>query len=62
MKLIFVNFMISLFGKYKSELSQTETESTCNRDDNAPFAPMAHQKIVRDYNLPPIINLIINSL
>jgi hypothetical protein len=46
---IFVNFMISLFGKYKSELSLTESESTCNRDDDTPFAPMAHQKIVRDY-------------
>ena len=46
---IFINFMISLFGKYKAELGLTESESTCNRDSDAPFAPMAHQKIVRDY-------------
>tara|TARA_Y100000768_G_C23990023_1_gene691787 strand:+ start:1406 stop:4738 length:3333 start_codon:yes stop_codon:yes gene_type:complete len=46
---IFVNFMISLFGKYKSELGLTESEATCNRDDDSEFSPMAHQKIVRDY-------------
>ena len=44
---IFVNFMISLFGPYKKEL-ETIDES-CDKDENQPFIPMAHQKIVRDY-------------
>ena len=44
---IFINFMTSLFGKYKSELEMSK--ETCDRDDDTPFSPMAHQKIVRDY-------------
>ena len=44
---IFINFMTSLFGKYKGELEMTD--ETCERDDDSPFSPMGHQKIVRDY-------------
>ena len=46
---IFINFMISLFGKYKEELGETESQATCERDDDSPFSAMGHQKIVRDY-------------
>ncbi len=46
---IFINFITSLYGKYKAELGMTESEATCDRDEDAPFSPMAHQKIVRDY-------------
>tara|TARA_Y100000389_G_scaffold204569_1_gene258034 strand:+ start:2365 stop:5694 length:3330 start_codon:yes stop_codon:yes gene_type:complete len=44
---IFINFMTSLFGKYKSELELSN--ETCDRNDDDEFSPMAHQKIVRDY-------------
>ncbi len=50
---IFINFMSSLFGKYKDEATAYREDATCDYDDNAPFSLMPHQKIVRDY-----INLI----
>ncbi len=46
---IFINFMSSLFGPYKQELMEGAKSASCERDDNAKFVPMAHQKIVRDY-------------
>lgn len=46
---IFINFMSSLFGPYKQELLENADKASCERDDNAPFSPMPHQKIVRDY-------------
>ena len=46
---IFVNFMSSLFGKYKKELLDEAGKATCDRDEDQPFSPMTHQKIVRDY-------------
>ena len=46
---IFINFMSSLFGPYKQELMEGAKSASCERDDNAEFVPMAHQKIVRDY-------------
>ena len=46
---IFVNFMSSLFGPYKKELQDEAGKATCDRDEDQPFSPMTHQKIVRDY-------------
>tara|TARA_Y100001958_G_scaffold159738_1_gene162912 strand:- start:6519 stop:9893 length:3375 start_codon:yes stop_codon:yes gene_type:complete len=46
---IFVNFMSSLFGPYKKELQDEAGKATCDRDEDKPFSPMTHQKIVRDY-------------
>ena len=46
---IFVNFVTSLFGKYKKDLAKMGKEESCSRDDSMIFEPMAHQKIVRDY-------------
>ena len=46
---IFVNFMSSLFGPYKQELLESAKSASCDRDEDAAFVPMAHQKIVRDY-------------
>lgn len=46
---IFVNFMSSLFGPYKKVLQDEAGKATCDRDEDKPFSPMTHQKIVRDY-------------
>lgn len=46
---IFINFMSSLFGPYKTELLESSKSASCERDDDDAFVPMAHQKIVRDY-------------
>jgi hypothetical protein len=46
---IFINFMSSLFSKYKKDLVTESESATCNYDENAPFSLMTHQKIVRDY-------------
>ena len=46
---IFINFMSSLFGKYKKELLTESEKATCDYDPDAPFSLMTHQKIVRDY-------------
>ena len=46
---IFINFMSSLFGKYKKDLMTESENASCNYDENAPFSLMTHQKIVRDY-------------
>ena len=46
---IFVNFMSSLFGPYKEELRRESQTVSCDRDMDAQFSPMTHQKIVRDY-------------
>ena len=46
---IFINFMSSLFSKYKEELSiEAETESSCSKRSEG-FSIMTHQKVVRDY-------------
>lgn len=46
---IFVNFMTSLFAKYRKEMGAVESDATCARSDDADFEPMGHQKLVRDY-------------
>jgi hypothetical protein len=48
---IFVNFMASLFNKYKKNLAQeAATPATCPGDDEVgDFSLMTHQQIVRDY-------------
>ena len=43
----FVNSKI--LNKYKKELKEAEQNATCDYDEDKPFSPMAHQKIVRDY-------------
>ena len=45
----FISFVTSIFSKYKKELEQSESSATCERNDDSPFSPMGHQKIVRDY-------------
>ena len=46
---IFINFMSSLFGKYKEELAiEAQTETSCSKRSEG-FSLMTHQKIVRDY-------------
>ena len=45
----FISFVTSIFSKYKKELEESESGSTCDRNDESPFSPMGHQKIVRDY-------------
>ena len=45
---IFINFMSSLFAKYKKELAaEAVLPPTCERSEE--FSLMTHQKIVRDY-------------
>ena len=46
---IFTNFMSSLFGPYKEELRNEALTASCDNDEDTPFTPMTHQKIVRDY-------------
>ena len=45
----FVGFITRTYSRYKKELDQADSETTCENDENTPFSPMAHQKIVRDY-------------
>jgi len=45
---IFIDFMSSLFDKYKKEIGiEALQEASCTRSED--FSPMTHQKIVRDY-------------
>ena len=48
---IFINFMSSLFGKYKKKLAdEAAAPANCPGDgDVNEFSPMTHQQIVRDY-------------
>ena len=46
---IFINFMTSLFGKYKKEMGMVASSSTCERKEGDEFQAMGHQKLVRDY-------------
>ena len=46
---IFSNFMSSLFKPYKKILLEESGKASCDRDEDAQFSPMTHQKIVRDY-------------
>jgi hypothetical protein len=48
---IFVNFMTSLFGKYKKQLAnEAAAPATCPGDNDVnEFSLMTHQQIVRDY-------------
>ena len=46
---IFINYITGIFNKYKQEINQTKTTASCDRDENADFKLMSHQKIVRDY-------------
>ena len=45
---IFIDFMSSLFDKYKKEIAiEAEQEVSCSRSEE--FSLMTHQKIVKDY-------------
>ena len=48
---IFVNFMASLFGKYKKQMAdEAKKPATCSSgDEENDFSLMTHQEIVRDY-------------
>ncbi len=46
---IFVNFMTSLFAKYRREMGMVESSATCERSEGDEFQAMGHQKLVRDY-------------
>ena len=45
----FIGFITRTYSSYKKELDKSDSVATCEKDDDAPFSPMAHQKIVRDY-------------
>ena len=46
---IFINYITGIFNKYKQEINQNKATASCDRDENADFKLMSHQKIVRDY-------------
>jgi curved DNA-binding protein CbpA len=46
---IFVNFINTLFAKYKDELKDTSEQISCSNKRSEEFRIMTHQKIVRDY-------------
>jgi curved DNA-binding protein CbpA len=46
---IFVNFINTLFAKYKSELGESSDQISCSNKRSEEFRVMTHQKIVRDY-------------
>ena len=45
----FVNFTNALFRPYKEEFDKAESTISCDKQDDAKFALLTHQKIVRDY-------------
>ena len=46
----YINFIANFFDKYKKELVEESKNASCAADDDdKPFSPMTHQKIVRDY-------------
>ena len=45
----FVNFTNALFRPYKEEFDKAESTISCDKPDDAKFALLTHQKIVRDY-------------
>ena len=46
---IFVNFINTLFAKYKTELGELTEQISCSDKSGEAFRIMTHQKIVRDY-------------
>ena len=47
---IFINFINSVFGQYKDQLMQEESDTSClDISMDRPFSLLTHQKIVRDY-------------
>ena len=46
---IFVNFINTLFSKYKTELGDLTQQISCSDKRSEDFRIMTHQKIVRDY-------------
>lgn len=46
---IFVNFINTLFAKYKTELGESTEQISCSNKRSEEFRVMTHQKIVRDY-------------
>ena len=46
---IFVNFINTLFAKYKAELRDVSEQLSCSDKRSEEFRIMTHQKIVRDY-------------
>ena len=46
---VFTNFTNALFRPYKQEIDNMESTISCDRPDDAKFALLTHQKIVRDY-------------
>lgn len=45
----FIGFVNALFKPYKEEFKNVESSLSCDRPDNAKFALLTHQKVVRDY-------------
>ena len=46
---VFTNFTNALFRPYKQEFDNMESTISCDRPDDAKFALLTHQKVVRDY-------------
>ena len=45
----FIGFVNALFKPYKEEFKNAESSLSCDRPENAKFALLTHQKVVRDY-------------
>lgn len=46
---IFVNFISSLFRKYKDQIDSESANVSCDQRQTSEYAAMAHQNLVRDY-------------
>jgi len=46
---VFINYINALFRPYKEEMDKMESSISCDRPDDAQFALLTHQKVVRDY-------------
>jgi hypothetical protein len=45
----FINFTNALFRPYKEDIGKAESTISCDKPDDAKFALLTHQKVVRDY-------------
>ena len=46
---IFVNFITSLFRKYKDQIDSESSDVSCDKRQTGEYAAMSHQNLVRDY-------------
>ena len=46
---IFINFITSLFRKYKEQIDSESSNVSCEQRQTSGYEAMAHQNLVRDY-------------